>query len=322
VIPASLTASVGDREPFLAVLCEYMVSRLESELKEVAPVAVVSRIKSAQSMFQKLQTGVYQSIGDVRDAVGLKVVMLYRSQVATALDVVANCGLQVNPSAPPMIAPTDLRYREPKLCVKPPTEYLVRHPELEPYSVEVQFTTALQHALDMATHDFDYKGTSYSWGNVRLVAQLRGTLELVDKIIDDIEVSAVLAETVEAEPEEFTASRDILIAVEARFQEEILPPDRRRMASTIHAWCIAAGVAPAELGQLLDRHPDLVDAMSLDPASAVLGALLREESAALIGNFAGRFCITQELESLCHEAAAVSELRRVSFAAQATRHDE
>lgn len=292
----------------------YVVGRIQTELAELTPVAIVPRVKSEESIFHKLQTGRYASLDDIDDLVALKVVLLYRRQMTEAQAIIEGSNLTVTgPTSARALPPTDFGFHEPKISVLPPPDYLARNSDVQGIVTEVQFTTALQHALDMATHGFDYKGPAYSWGRFRLVAQLRGTLELVDRILDDMESSAVLASNTPTQPPEFHAAEAALRAIQEIFDPQALPKDLRRMTDSVLGWVEAAGVDPAELTAVLSRHKDLTDALSVDPTSAVLGALLREKGEDLVANYSGKLLITSELESICIESEAVPIAMRVSL---------
>ena len=312
MLPASLAVRVSQIEPHIAKVLTFLERRLQADLSDVNLVGITFRPKTSDSIFQKLQTGRYGSMNDLSDLAALTVVVLYRKDVQKALGIVKRSGLVLVGEPTTAVEATDFRYREPKVYVKPPVDYLERNPGIENIVAEVQFTTALQHALDITTHDFDYKGRTYSWSNFRLVAQLRAMLELVDSMIDDIENVAVSNEAVEAPPQMVYASA-ILEVLVARFNEDALPADRKRFAETVGNWASAIDLTAAELGVLLDQHPDLMAAQSIDPASAVLGALLRSRGNELVARFDGRFCISSELDSLCHEARQIVDERRVDL---------
>ncbi|MEE3126069.1 MAG: hypothetical protein VX494_02560 [Actinomycetota bacterium] len=313
MLPASLQLSLQQLQPQLDKVSDFLESRIKADLSDLPPDLVIARTKRPESIFAKLQTGAYSHIEDLQDLVGLTVVVLYRHQIAEAMSAVANSGLLVIDQPNRAIAPADFKYREPKMFVKPPRDYLDRNPDVEAITAEVQFTTTLQHALDVTTHDFDYKGKTYSWDNFRLVAQLRGMLEMVDVMIDDIEgVSLQRTEPIEI-PAEMVFGAEVLEQVASRFDPADLPRDRRRLADTVGGWATAAGLSPGDLGALIDRHPDLVNAQSIDPASAILGAILRERATELLDGYDGAFCVGSELESLCWEASAIADERRVTL---------
>ena len=314
MIPASLQSQTQQLQPRLDKIKTFLESRLKADLSDIPPDVIIARTKRPESIFEKLQTGKYSRVEDLKDLVGVTVVVLYRHQIRAAMDAVTNSGLVIVDHPGATVPPTDFRYREPKIFVALPQDYQDRNPDIAGFVAEIQFTTTLQHALDVTTHDFDYKGRSYSWSNFRLVAQLRGMLEMVDVMIDDIEnVSLIRTEPIDI-PEKMLYGEAVLSQMVERFDDGALPNDRRRLADTVGTWSRAAGLAAEQLGEILDRHADLVNARSIDPASATLGALLREHADSLIGNFEGSFCVSSELESLCPEASKVPAGRRVDVA--------
>jgi hypothetical protein len=312
-VPAALLRVLGTLQPVLDVVGIYVRDRLAADLGGLQPVVIEYRVKSPQSIYHKLQTGRYSSIVDLDDLIGVKVVLLRRSLLAEAQEIVNGCGLTIVAGPTHPVEPTDFRHREPKISVRPAPDYLSRNPDKAFVLTEVQFTTALQHALDMATHDFDYKGKTYSWGNFRLVAQLRGTLELVDRILDDIGSATMLAEVVASPPDRYVKAQALSLVLRDSFASEALPDDMRRMTDTVADWLDAAGLDSSELPDLLKRHDDLTSALSIDPTAAILGALLRERAGDLCARYEGRLPISDELASLCPGIPEPAEEKRVSF---------
>lgn len=313
MIPASLQSYTQQLQPRLDKVKAFLESRLKADLSDIPPDVIIARTKRPESIFEKLQTGKYSSVQGLKDLVGVTVVVLYRHQIRDAMDAVMNSGLVIVNQPNATVLPTDFKYREPKIYVALPQDYQDRNPDIADLIAEVQFTTTLQHALDVTTHDFDYKGRSYSWSNLRLVAQLRGMLEMVDVMIDDIDSVSLNRTEVIGIPEGMVYGAAVLSQMVERFDDSVLPNDRRRLADTVGAWVRAAGLAAEQLGELLDRHADLLSARSIDPASAALGALLREHADALLENHEGSFCVSSELESLCREASRIPEDRRVDI---------
>jgi ppGpp synthetase/RelA/SpoT-type nucleotidyltranferase len=310
MISTSVSTFRSTIEPSLDELIDFVQSRLKSDLHAVNIEAITSRKKSMASIQQKLQTGKVSAITDLRDLAGLTVVVLYRHEIPEAIDLLKGTDLQIEDPGPIEVQPSNFRYHEPKLFVRPPVSYLERH-ELAVDVCEVQFTTALQHALDKATHDYDYKGKSYSWSNFRLVAQLRGILEMVDRTIDDID-SVDLADDPTVRTPQSMSDAGALLPVLTSYFGEGMPEDRRRFAETVLEWLVSVGSSAADLDGYLGGHPDLVTARSLDPTSATLGTILRERAGELIDNFGGYFLVTSELETLCDETSAIPNERRVS----------
>lgn len=310
MIPTRLSIYRSGLEPSLDQLIEFLESRLKSDLHGLNVEAISSRKKTPASIQQKLQTGKVKEVGDLRDLAGLTVVLLFRHEIPEAIDILKKTDLQIDDPGPDEVPPSDFRYREPKLFIRPPRSYLERNPHLTVQECEVQFTTALQHALDKATHDFDYKGRSYSWGNFRLVAQMRGILEMVDRTIDGIESLEITEDPTVTTPQRMVAAAELLPVLESHFRDS-MPDDRRRFAETVLNWITAAGLSTPELNLALTQSADLLAARSIDATSATLGAILRVSSEALLSNFEGRFLVSDELGTLCSEADAIPIDRRV-----------
>ncbi|MDQ3913744.1 MAG: RelA/SpoT domain-containing protein [Actinomycetota bacterium] len=189
-LPVALREAMAAIAPRLQNLESYLESRLRIDLQPLNPVAIETRCKGIESVLQKLQTGRFGTLLELHDLVGAKAVMLRKSHIPVAIErIEAGTLVLVESNLAESLDPRLFAYHQPHLIVRLPDDYVERNPEFKGLRAEVQVTTALQHALDMSTHDFDYKGKSFSWGNFRIVAQLRGSLDLIDDILDDIEAS-------------------------------------------------------------------------------------------------------------------------------------
>ncbi len=210
------------------------------------------------------------------------------------------------------VSPTNFSYHEPKLIVAPPATYLDRHPEVEGLHVEVQFTTALQHALDVATHDFDYKGTDYSWSKFRLVAQLRGMLELVDGMIDDIDTAAAPASGFVKPPPKFETAAEVLNVLVRHFEGDF-PGDVRRLLDTCMEWLAAVGWSGADLDRELNASDDIARRRSLSVGDRVLGVICKTSLRDLLAGTGLRFVVSRELVEASPACDEIPADRRVDL---------
>lgn len=311
-VPAELREALALLTPVLKQVKDYLKSRLHAELGFLNPVTITSRLKDDESIYAKLQTGRYDNLLDLNDLVGVKVVLLRRSLLQQAIDALqASSFVVLASNLETEIDPRTFSYHQPHLILRLPNEYVERNPAVGDVRAEVQLTTTLQHALDVATHDFDYKGKSFAWANFRLVAQLRGSLELVDNILDDIESSAKLGRFDPPPPVDLTELQNVLDAMMRRLRIESFPEDYRRMTSTVAEMLSAADVSVADLEEMCERNGDLVTSVSLTPPDIVLGVLLREVGDRLLEGYEGAFCVPDELLTLCEEVRRIPEGRRV-----------
>ena len=311
--PAALALAYSALRPSLDKLADYTKTRLQAELGPLKPVLIEPRVKELSSAYQKLQTGYFDSLRSLEDLVGVKVVVLRRSEIEPIADAVRD-SFQLVREKERVVDPSVFRYRERHLVIQPPSDFLDRNPDLDGLVVELQLTSVVQHALDQATHDFDHKGTTLDWAKFRLVAQLRAALELVDNLLDSRDASAALIEQSVQFPDVLLEQNATLRVITSAFRDDALPSDRRRLAETATELVLAAGLEPADLADVLDRHADLVAAQSLTPLDAILGALLRERAPELLAGYPRKLVISGELSTLCSEAAQVPDERLVHLA--------
>jgi ppGpp synthetase/RelA/SpoT-type nucleotidyltranferase len=314
VIPTKLRESLDLLDPRLRHVEAYLTSRLTAELSSVKVVTIEPRVKGSESIYQKLQLGKYAAITKLHDLVGFKVVLLRRSMLREALDALEGSNLTVvetNLDSTP--DPRSFSYHQPHVIVELPADYSERNPEVAGLRAEIQITTALQHALDMATHDFDYKGKSFAWADARIVAQLRGSLELIDNILDDIEASAKLGKYKVPTPLDLQRLQNVLDVLKTHVSKDGLPEDQRRMSQTVAAMLEAVEVSTHEFDEMCSRHSDVIGALTLSPSDAALGVLVREKGDAIVASYPGYFCVPDELLSLCPETEVIPLERRVSL---------
>jgi ppGpp synthetase/RelA/SpoT-type nucleotidyltranferase len=313
MISAEIDTQYGLMRSSLTLLAESMKGRIQAEINHLDPVSVTARIKESDSLQQKLQTGKYPSLKSIEDLVALTVVTKTRRDMVACFEAIRDSGLQiVRQELARAVKPSDFSYREPKIICVPNAGYLDRNPDMAGIFVEVQFTTALQHALDQATHDFDYKGHDYQWGKFRLVAQLRGMLELVDNMIDDPERSAPLASTSALVPAQFEVALDVLAFLTSHFDQDSFPADVKRLVDTVASWLASADLKVEDLEAAFDKYY-VANLRSFSIADHVLGILTMSYGDKLLGGFAGAFLVDRELADHYPAVENIPNDRRVAL---------
>lgn len=283
MIPAKFQSNYRTFEASARPLLDHLMQKIEADLSvAVNLVEVNGRVKGVDSCFQKLQKGSIASLEDITDKIGIAVVVRRRSDTRRAIDALHKSGgYQIRDQDPEPRNPADFSYREPKVFISPLPHILDSHEQWRGLEVEVQFTTELQHAVDYATHDYDYKGADYEWTKFRMVARLRAMLELVDAMIDDIDSVVIDERETVMEPASFAAGKSILKAIDENFDEESISPDRKRLADTVNSWLQLLGIEPSALGNLLQADPRCGVATSVDTGSHILGVLVEESKVAI-----------------------------------------
>lgn len=314
-VPAAVLQAYGLLAGRLDTLVEYFESKLEAQLQDLNPLTVLKRKKSPESICQKLQTGKYAALCDLDDLLGFTVVLRTRTDVFNAFSAVGGSELSVTSGQLPSgVMPTDFRYREPKLILRPTRDYLQRRPELDAVNVEVQFTTALQYALDVATHDFDYKGADYDWSKFRVVAQVRAMLELADTMIDDMGKGVRPTQNRVSASDGFESEQEYLEVLSRHFDSAQLPRDMRRLADTVKCWCDAVDWSAQRLSTELSGK--ISSAGTFSPAEQVLDRIASTQLTALLERFHGSFFVSAESLDFASALHLIPESRRVCLVLQ------
>ncbi|MDD7814732.1 hypothetical protein PP713_19390 [Mycobacterium sp. CSUR Q5927] len=275
------------------------------------------RVKSLESCYQKLQTGKYESLAQIHDLIGFTIVLLHRRDIASAMQRLEDSPSFVTEGRDERTIPAaQFQHREPKLYLRLRDADLDRHPEWDGLLTEVQFTTAIQHALDITTHDFDYKGPTYKWSNFRLVARLRAMLELVDAMIDDIEAVEIADHEVVRVPDSFKIGQTILDIAGAVWEESRLPSDRHRFTRIISQWLELADLGTNDLAEIL-RNNAAAAPEHMDCTSAILGMLLEHGGFHKLVAGEQRLAVTSEMEDFFPKSRDVPAGSRVDFRRQA-----
>lgn len=313
--PQEVVAFCKLREEEYKSTAKRLGDRLRTTLnaKNLEVEVIPFRVKEADSVTQKLHTGEYSSISEIDDMIGLTVVVSHLSEVPKAINAVrSSTGFVVSEDDRPRdssLKPEDFRYHEPKMYVSLKNKHPDNEQDFGTYC-EVQFTTTLQYALNKATHDFAYKSRDVNlWSNSRLVAQMRGMLELVDQIIDDLESTPLPEPITSIGRHEDRAKISELIV--SQFDEDEIK-DLRRATITTEKWLRQAGKKLNDLQNAFEKHSNILRKKSLDPMSAILGVMISEFGVGWVNKSKKcMYLITGDLLSLVPEVEGVELSKRI-----------
>lgn len=176
--------------PFFSEMAPGLQERLRGFFADAGIVvaAVEQRVKTRKSLAGKLalKGAKYNSIFDITDIVGLRVITFYGDDVDKVASVIerlfeidwANSVDKRKLHEIDSFGYLSLHY----ICRITEKDFVSEaHPELNKIRFEVQMRTVLQHAWANMNHDIGYKsGVEVPKGYVRNLSRLAGMLELVD----------------------------------------------------------------------------------------------------------------------------------------------
>lgn len=183
MLPSELTQKFNDVAPFLRGLKNYLTSTI-SPFAEDHGFPFYGRIKTIESLAEKIETGRYRKFSDLDDLVAFTLIIPTATQERT---VVAFCQNSFNineirSKENTEKLPDQFRFDCTRVIAKakPTTDIDVGQPSFFNVLFEIQIRTAFEHAWSVATHDLVYKGSLANWKWLRLAAQLKAVSESLD----------------------------------------------------------------------------------------------------------------------------------------------
>ena len=185
-----LISQFRELQPVFAQMAEVIPDKLKGFFEEAGIIvaAVEHRVKTEKSLAGKLQLkgSKYQSIFDITDIVGIRVITFYVDdvdKVASVLERLFDIDWENSIDKRKAHEIDSFGYLSLHyICRIPEQAYSnPEHPELNRIRFEVQMRTVLQHAWANMNHDTGYKsGVEIPKVYLRNLSRLAGMLELVD----------------------------------------------------------------------------------------------------------------------------------------------
>ena len=161
-------------------------------LCETHGYALSTRLKTAESVAEKIETGRFDRWSDLDDLFAATIIVPSHSHEANLLEVLREefeeHGIKLRGSTKK--APDTFRFDA--------TRFIARHRPVDTGSpepvtevpFEIQVKTAFEHAWSVATHSLTYKTGKVDWRRLRLAAQIKASVEQLDMLIAAFEDSA------------------------------------------------------------------------------------------------------------------------------------
>ena len=141
--------------------------------------AFLSRIKSVESLSEKIDTGRYSKWSELDDILACSIIIPNLSHEDSVIKHIES----IYPSD--KIISRKTKNKSPEVFRFDTTRYLSHLNTNSNVSLyfEIQIRTVLEHAWITTTHDLVYKYNKIEWRRLRLASELKANLELLDNII-------------------------------------------------------------------------------------------------------------------------------------------
>lgn len=184
ITPARIANRYRSVEPYLEPLRTRIRDSLLT-LCERKGYAHASRIKSLESVAEKIETGRFARWVDLDDLVAFTVVVPTLSEEIHVTSFLKDTfeTVALRPRGSSHKAPDVFRFDSTRFIGRLAMIGEYNRSELYGIPFEVQVKSAFEHAWSVATHDLAYKSPVVSWRRLRLTAQLKAAVEQLDTLI-------------------------------------------------------------------------------------------------------------------------------------------
>lgn len=190
--------------------------------------ALTSRIKTIESLAEKIETGRFKQWSDLDDLFACTVIVPTLHQEQKVVNFCHDT-FEVSKSikrGQPKKSPDTFRFDSTRIYAKlKRIEDANASQLLSIFNIkfEIQIKSAFEHAWAVSTHELVYKSSVIDWKKLRLAAQIKATVEQLDTLILAFDQ---VSETIqESEYPEIKRKRQLAEATQKLFDQEKIPQE-------------------------------------------------------------------------------------------------
>ncbi|MCT7960071.1 hypothetical protein NG791_05250 [Laspinema sp. D1] len=209
--------------------------------------AFTSRIKTIESLAEKIETGRFKRWSELDDLFACTVII---PRLLQEQDVIDFCRNSFNVTktlkrGQAKKAPDVFRFDSTRLSAKLRSIDTSLEPTLNIFNIgfEIQIKSAFEHAWAVSTHDLVYKSSEIDWKKLRLAAQIKSTVEQLDTLILAFEtVADAIQESNYPELKKKIKIGELTNSLfENKIPEELRPKDLSRFCDNLYSILVSAG---------------------------------------------------------------------------------
>lgn len=183
IIDAKLKTKYDFEEPYFEYIQNYLDQTLMNYAKKNL-FAYSSRIKSLSSISEKIESGRFNSWEELDDFIGCVIIvpnLSYENEVLTFLDSAFN-KIDLKKRGETFKGFDTFRFDSTRFLGTIKPESTDKTSLIHSIKFEIQIRSAFEHAWSVTTHDLAYKSETIDWRILRLVSQLKASVEQLDMI--------------------------------------------------------------------------------------------------------------------------------------------
>ncbi len=249
IYPSILELKYNEYIPFVKKVSETVKTTLIN-LCENKGYAFISRIKTVESLAEKIETGRFKKWSDLDDLFACTIII---PTLSHEKEVIESCHNFFNiqrtiKRGQTKKAPDTFRFDSTRIYAKlkiiNPVDKNIDN-ILSIYNIifEIQIKSAFEHAWSVSTHSLVYKNSEIDWKRLRLAAQIKANVEQLDTLILAFEQTSINIE--ESDYSEIKIKRQLASEIKKLFEngkipDELQPKDMNRFCNNLYELIVKA----------------------------------------------------------------------------------
>lgn len=147
--------------------------------------AYTYRYKTLESLIEKIESGRYETWDDIDDLFASTIIIPSLGKEADVIEFIKEIFelISIIPKGATLQSPDIFRFDSTRIVCKIPPSPLSETTIFDNLRFEVQIRSAFEHAWTVTTHPLAYKTDTLTWNILRLVSQLKASVEQLDMLV-------------------------------------------------------------------------------------------------------------------------------------------
>lgn len=241
IYPSILNRKYNEYKPFVEEVAKKVKETL-SIFCDSKGYAFTSRIKTIESLAEKIETGRFKKWSDLDDLFGCTIIiptLSHEKEVVefckSTFEIISTIKKGQNKKSPDTFRFDSTRiYAQLK---KNESTDINNELNISTIKFEIQIKSAFEHAWSVSTHSLVYKNSEFDWRKLRLAAQIKATVEQLDMLILAFEETSEFIEDnryPEIQIKRYLANETNQLFLSRKLPDELRPKDMSRFCDNLY----------------------------------------------------------------------------------------
>lgn len=241
IYPSILDRKYNQYKPFVDEVAKKVKETLLN-FCDTKRYAFTSRIKTIESLAEKIETGRFKKWSDLDDLFACTIIIPTLFHEAEVINFCKNTFeiIRTVKRGQNKKSPDTFRFDSTRIYARlKKNNYPEQGKELNIYEIkfEIQIKSAFEHAWSVSTHDLVYKNSEIDWRKLRLAAQIKATVEQLDMLILAFEQTSEFIENndyTEIKIKQKLATEINKLFQNGKIPDELKPKDMSRFCDNLY----------------------------------------------------------------------------------------